>query len=320
MRKFLLQIGRFLLPVFLFLGGIEIFLIKMDTAYTEKIDRLKKNSENVEVLILGNSHAAYGIDPNEFDLQAHNIAQVSQSIYFDKRITLGQLNDLKKLKYVLISIDYHSLYFSHQSESRDIWSYYGNGVQYEDEVPIEARFSRIHGYTSQVVVSLLKKRLSGKYDNIKALDVENGVDLNREMKKGMFYFVGTNNKSFANENILNRAQYFNNLVKSSNEKDSILDDLKDFIRILKERNIKPILVSTPCYREFYEKLDKQVVQTNFNIIKELEKEFDVEYINGQKFDFNKEDFYNSDHLNSKGASKFSIKLNKKILIDFSKNK
>ena len=49
----------------------------------------KRNKENIEMLIVGNSHAAYGIDANELNFEAHNIAQVSQSIYFDKRITLS---------------------------------------------------------------------------------------------------------------------------------------------------------------------------------------------------------------------------------------
>ena len=91
---------------------LEVYLRKTQNVYEQKAQQLVENAAKINVLILGNSHANYGVDPSQFNLFAFNAAQLSQSIYFDKRITLKYINQLKKLKYVFISVDFHSLYFS----------------------------------------------------------------------------------------------------------------------------------------------------------------------------------------------------------------
>ena len=112
---------------------MDFYLTNMNSLYKKKAEGLKKEAHEVEILILGNSQAARGVNPNYFTDYAFNIANAGQSIYFDKELTLQNIEALEKLKYVFISLDYNSLYFSSQRGERNIWSYYGNGIKHPSE-------------------------------------------------------------------------------------------------------------------------------------------------------------------------------------------
>lgn len=299
-------------PLIVFLLIAELYLRQIDTSYSEKVKGLKQNSENIEVLFLGNSHTAYGIDPKQFHLAAYNMAQVSQSLYFDKRITLKYLSQLPKLKYVVIGIDYHSLYFSSQSKTRDIWSYYGHGIEYKEAIPYLSKLSRLHGYSNKIAINFFKKDVSRKYDKVGALDVENGVELNQPIQNGTYFFEGTDENGMEESHIIKRTAYFNDLVKQSEEKNQITSDLEDFIHQLHLRKITPIFITTPCYSKYVNKLDKKQFHKNESDIRDLSEKLNVVYWNYIDLPMDKNSFYNCDHLNKQGAMIFSKILNEQF--------
>ena len=133
MKKFIKYLFFFALPFIILAFFFEIYLRQIDTSYTEKEKGIIQNKNKIELLILGNSRATLGIDPNQFDVYAYNTANVAQPIYYDKRLTLKHLDNLSCLKYVFITLDMNSLNYSRMG-SREIWSYYGNGIEYEDEM------------------------------------------------------------------------------------------------------------------------------------------------------------------------------------------
>ena len=114
MKKFLIRLIVFSIPVLILMTSMEIYMRNLKSSYTLKIEALERNKDKVELLILGNSHAFSGVDPNELDLFTINLANANQSIYFDKRIVLKYIDKLTNLKFVLISVDFHSLNFSDQ--------------------------------------------------------------------------------------------------------------------------------------------------------------------------------------------------------------
>lgn len=318
MRKFLKVFLIFITPIIILLLFVEVYLRQINTSYSEKIKGLEHNAGNIEILFLGNSHTAYGIDPKQFDLNAYNAAQVSQSLYFDKRITLKYIDKLVNLKYVVIGLDYHSLYFSSQTSSRNIWSYYGYGIEYKNEVPFLSKISRLKGYTNRIALNLFEKDKSGKYDRIKALDVERGVNLNSPIQNGTFFLEGMDLKSMEEQHCLNRAGYFNAIVKESKEKNEIVSDLKDFIKQLRSKNIIPIFITVPCYDKYVSKLDQEHLFYNLKYIEKMTNELNVEYWDYINLKMKKNDFYNCDHLNKNGAITFSKILNNQLKSHFNK--
>ncbi len=316
MRRFIYKLSVFLAVPLLVILVMDLYLRNMNSYYLEKYDGAEKAADSIEVLIVGNSHACYAVDPQAFDLYTYNIANVSQSIYFDKRITLSLINQLPQLKYVFISVDYHSLYFSSQ-KFRDFWSYYGNGIKYKDKSYFLANLSpTIFGYTPKVAISMIKKSIIQKYlygDNGIDFSIEEGVNLNNSIEKGFVSFDGTNESMFNEKEYRNREEEFTSTVLSSKEKDEIINDLEGFIAFLIEKNITPILFTSPTYIEYNSFLSKAIIDENKADINKICRKYNIRYwdfSNSKRY--NKQDFFNCDHLNKTGAHKFSKSLNDSI--------
>ncbi|HOO96004.1 MAG TPA: hypothetical protein PLH60_08840 [Proteiniphilum sp.] len=134
MKRFLRDTLLFLLLPIVVVLLFDLYLRNMETLYRAKYDGLMKMKHRVEVLFVGNSHAHYGINPLHMTgFKAYNLAMVSQQLYFDKRLTMKAIGEgVTNLRYLFISVDYHSLHTSSQDE-RNAWSFYANGIRYKDQ-------------------------------------------------------------------------------------------------------------------------------------------------------------------------------------------
>jgi hypothetical protein len=302
-----------LLPTIIVLLS-DTFLRNQNSLYKEKHEGALKYKDSIEIIILGNSHANYGVDPDAFDLFAYNLASPAQSIYFDKRITLSLMPYLRKLKYVFISVDYHSLYFSSQGSHEDIWSYYGHGIKYKKSDYLLAIISpTLFGYTPRVSWSLFKKKIVNNLrygTGIIDFDVEKGINVKDPIVKGFISFEGNKSSAFSVEKYKHEAYGYNKLIRASNEKDEVLADLEDFIAVLIKSNVTPILFASPTYQEYNKYLDESVINNNTKEIKRICEKYNIKYLDFMNSDtFEKNDFYNADHLNKKGARKLGKLLN-----------
>lgn len=310
MKKFITYLIYFAMPFVVLFCCFEIYLRQIDTTYTEKEKGILKNQKKVKVLILGNSRAALGFDPNQLDLYAYNLANVAQPFYYDKRITLKYLDKLTNLKYVFITLDYSSLDYSRMN-SREVWSYYGNGIEYKDKMSFLSKNCYLKGYSASIAVQLLKNDISGKFKTIKALDLDNEHRLDTPMEKGFFAYKGTNEKGMTTAHMLKKAA---NGVDDgvSAEKKEIVQDLESFIQMLKARNITPILLVMPCHEGYVKVLNKNFVQRAETDFEMLSRKFGIEYWNYLKFPMERTDFHDCDHLNITGAVKFSKVVNERL--------
>jgi hypothetical protein len=287
----------------------ELFLRQMDTSYKIKNQQLMASADSIELLILGNSHENYGLAPRQFSVYAFNLAQVGQSLYFDKRIALGRIDRLKKLKYVLLGIDFHSLYFSNFG-ILNLCSYYGYGVDGKNTMPLLSGYSYLAGYGPGLLKEFIERSLDKKYKTIKALDVESGVNFEEPFEKG--FLPLTNDTDLQDTLSQQRAGYFNHLVQKSEERGDIMKDLEDFITVLKGRNITPILITMPCYGPFRELLDHRVQEQNKTDILAMAEKFQIAWWDYFELPLSADYFFDCDHLNGKGAAVFSDMVNKRI--------
>jgi hypothetical protein len=313
-KKFIYHVFLFLLLPTIIILLSDTFLRNQSSLYKEKYEGALKYKDSIEIIILGNSHANYGVDPDAFDLFAYNLASPAQSLYFDKRITISLMPYLRKLKYVFISVDYHSLFFSSQGSHEDIWSYYSNGIKYKKSNYLLANISpTLFGYTPRVSLSLFRKKIMNnlKYgSNIIDFDVENGINVKDSIVKGFISFEGNKSSAFNIEKYKHEAYGYDELIKASNEKDEILADLKDFLEVLIKNNITPILFTSSTYQEYNKYLDESIINNNKKEIKMICEKYNIEYLDlMNSHAFEKNDFYNPGHLNKKGAKKLATILN-----------
>lgn len=321
MKKFLKKILFFVFPLFILVLLMDLYLRNMNTLYREKKNGLITHAHEVEILILGNSHAARGVDPDYFTDYAFNVAHAGQSIYFDKELTFQNLKLLKKLKYVFISLDYHSLYFSSQKGDRNIWSYYGNGIKHPSENYTKADISPfLFGYFPRVSFSFLRKDLLAKWEyrnHAKYLNfnTEIGVIKTDALTKGFISFSCTNPLDFNDNYYLERMNGHDQSINNSTEKEMVLNELDDLITKLHSKGITPIFFSTPTFKDFNKILDPDIITHNNLITKKLCAKYNMEFWDySTNNNFIQDEFFNPDHLNKKGAVRFSKMLDSRLEI------
>ena len=320
MKLFFKKILIFVFPLFLLVIIMDLYLGNMSSLYKEKAKGLKKEAHEIKILILGNSYAAYGVDPNYFTDYAFNIANPGQSIYFNKEITLQNLENLKKLKYVFISLDYHSLYFSSQRGERNIWSYYGNGIKHDSTSYYKADISPfLFGYDPKVAFSLIKKDLLAKWKfrnhpYYLDFDIEAGIIKKDTLVKGFISFSGTERNVFNSIWYDKRNNEFNNFINTSTEKELVLNELNQLITALQKKGVTPIFFSTPTFKDYNTNLDTGIINNNRIDAEILCKKYNMEFWDyARDNNFSQNDFFNPDHSNKKGARKFTKILNERLL-------
>ena len=319
MKIFLKKIWIFSFLPLVILLLFDFWLRGQDSIYEKKVEGLLSAKDSVQLLILGNSHATYGVDPTAFsNIYAYNLANVSQTIYFDKRLTLKAIQQgVHRLEYVLISVDYHSL-FTESQQHRDYWSWYGHGIAYKGKsylLPAISPF--LWGYTPKVSFSLLSKTIRNhiRYQGASVIhfNVEPDIDSSAPLRQGFITFTTTDDDKFNTEYYKRRIERYREPVDS--KRAEVLTDLDDFIVQLQSSGIVPIFFTSPTFHAYNQYLDRAIIHRNMNDIHRLSEKYGIEhwdYMDDRRF--TKEDFYNSDHLNKKGAVKFSKILSERIEI------
>lgn len=97
MKKFLISILLFFLPVTFFIVISEIRLSKVPNTYEYKRKSFEIQLQNIETIILGNSQAFGGVNPEYLSYYSFNLCNNSQTLYYDTEITLKYLKDMSNL-------------------------------------------------------------------------------------------------------------------------------------------------------------------------------------------------------------------------------
>ena len=109
MRTLYLKIALFLAPLFLVWLALEVFYRQAPNNYSYKDQQLQKVAANVQTLVMGDSHAFYGINPEYFKDLTFNLSNISQSLLTDELLLEKNISNLPALKTVFINISYFTL-------------------------------------------------------------------------------------------------------------------------------------------------------------------------------------------------------------------
>ncbi len=299
MKRFFVTLLLFSAPLVFVFIILECSLRNIKSGYEAKLKGLIKEGNQIEILITGTSHASDGINPAGFKQKAYNMAYGSQSILYDKEIILKYLPILPNLKYVLISIDYPSLYWGF-NENIDYFYYRYYGINIRNKNYIKQNFSQfLFGYSPKPAMKLLANYYMHKN--------------NDSLVDGYIGSEGTDKGNLSDLSGKERVSVFEKDIRSSEEHKFICHELDTLISILKQHNITPILVTAPCYKTFTMFLDPKISNENQAFIFDLQKKYNVFYVNSQNDpSYQENDFYNNDHLNRAGATRYALFLDSVI--------
>ncbi len=247
---------------------------------------------------------------------AFNLANGSQSLYYDTRLVTKYADSMPNLKLVIFTISYHSLE-SQLKNSMERWrgGFYKQvyGIPSEDEgAEFQlSDYSYISLYTpkiayGQAVDDLLKKNKptqDGKgaaATAAAAANADNQGDISPEFGK-------------------RRVKLHETEMRESSIAAN-MESLEMVCQLLKEKNVAAVFITIPAHHTYYDNIQPEKYQRMQEIIRQLSEKHKIEYFN-YMFDsrFKDEDFINSDHLSKTGAEKFTLIFDREIISRYLKN-
>jgi hypothetical protein len=309
-QLFILKTILLLTPFLVFMSYLEYDIRKEPTAMGYKKAAFEKQIKTLEVIILGTSHTFNGINPDKFSYSGFNLAESSQPIYYDYHILMRYMNELPKLKLVIINISNFSIrqnylndvkYISRQREYYYVWKIGNDNVKW---------------FYPEVCSRLLEK---GTYLALQSFFNKTPIDIKYFPQKNGWLRMDTTYAHLMSDSATkSRIEGFNKVMTTDsmtiNKNIRLLDNL---IAELQLRKIIPVFITAPLSPIFIRNERADFNDFNEKQIALLCQKYAIDYFNYSKDTrFENKDFRDPDHLNKTGANKFSTIIDKEILIKY----
>jgi hypothetical protein len=306
MKKFILYIFLYLLPILVSAILLEIFLRQIPNDYSYKKNYLDTHAGKIETLVLGSSHTYYGIDPVYFSENTFNEAHISQSLDYDYAILQRYDEKLVNLKTVIIPVSYFTLWgkLKNGSESWRIKNYilYYGIIHDNDSLKF---YFEILSNSFKTNVGRIKWHLHGG-NNVTSSELGWGQSYNSSKAKNLEETGKTAANRHTKDNIFSHK---NQMLFANNG--SYLDSI---IQICQKHHAKVILFTPPAYKTYREHLNEEQLNAMIVTANEIANNHSNSiYINlMEDSTFIATDYFDADHLSEIGAKKLSLKLNSYI--------
>ncbi|MBK8497445.1 MAG: hypothetical protein IPL52_01185 [Flavobacteriales bacterium] len=293
MRWFIIRFLLFAAPLLLLLAGMECALRRIPNNYAYTDAQLMQHGAAIQVLVLGNSHAYNGVDPESLGVRAYNAANISQDHRLDRALLERYIDGLPDLKYIVLPVSYASI-GSRIEDSQEAWRT-KNYVLYmglpKFARSTEDRFELLNGEKKYVVRRLWKHWARG-HDDLSCGPhggAPGQVRPNLDMEASGATSAKRHTKGTAG------AYEENNM------------ELERIIRLAQQRNVRVLLFAPPAYSTYRTKLDPQQLALSRSIpemlINATGNATYLDLMADPRFVLS--DFANSDHLNATGRAKLT---------------
>lgn len=296
-KKFNLTVVFFLIPIALTSIMAEFLLRNIPNDHKFKANYMATQSDNIETLIIGNSHTMYGLNPEYINGNAFNVSNVSQTIDVDFEILKKYKSQMPNLKTIILRLSYTTLYEKLYNTTEN-WRLKDYTIYYD--LPIEN--SMIHH--SEILSVKWKTNLNR---------ASNYYFFNKTEQKCDSLGWGTDAASYYSKDLIKTgiSTAKKHTAHNKNQVSENLQTLKAIIEFCANHNIEVILVTLPAYKSYSENLEFEQLKTTINTGNLMQDIYaNCKYYNFLNFDkFVADDFFDADHLNEKGAKKFSLLIN-----------
>ncbi len=305
MRSFVTRVFLFLTPVIAIFIILEILTRHLpDDSYRIAKNYIDNNKDSIEMIILGTSHNTSGVNPNLINVKSVNLANGSQPLEYDYFFVEKYVKELPNLKYIVLEYSFHSLYYN--PVNTNSWRAYYYYKYFDCDLNVN-RFSvkKISDFMIHP-----KRNFARLYDHY----VINGTQVSkRDNTKGWELMDGNfNDKSY--DEVLESGErkyqnYWNNFFVEAH-KELNIKHLTNIFSLCKEHQLKLIVVTPPAFESYSKHISQDKYQVMQSVIQNFQTMYQFEYYNFL-YDprFKLEDYYNHNHLNGPGSTKYSVLIN-----------
>jgi len=298
MKRFTGKLILFLSP-FLLLGTCAELLVRhIPNDYKLKRNYLDSNSRNITTLILGSSHAYYGLDPAYMSPSTFNASSINQSLNFDLAILKRYDGRWSSLKYIVLPIDYTS-FFVRLQNSAEQWRVKNYNIYYN----ISTYNSHIEDHSE-----VLSFKWGTTSYRLKHYYVQHKSDITSTPLGWGSDYPSSRKQDLATTAVLALKRH------SENSKAANFDlnkaDLVEILNYTQTHHIKVLLYTSPVTGNYSSLVNPVQMDTTLQTVGALPKQYNnVVYYNLlSDLSFESADFYDADHLNEVGARKLSRKI------------
>lgn len=312
-RAFFLLIRKLflLIPLGIGLYVLDSKLAQVPNSYTVKYNFMKNKASQIELLILGDSGAFYGVNPLQITCYfGFNFAQNTQTIIVNSKLLLKFYKELKNLKAVLFVLDTATFEFGIAPRDLMLRRYYGIAQ-------FESRWRDFISNSSFLSLGLYLRRaiLINKFTNPYLSELspegwlhnEPGVETTAEiMQKKQHLF---RKKVFEDNKIFRKLEGFGEHdIRKAN-----FDWLNKALDKLDE-NTKVYFIIPPVVPSYFAYQDASTYEYANSLLRQIEAQRkNVRFLHTPPDSlFNDMDFNDPEHLSRTGALKFSEFLNSKL--------
>ena len=296
MKLFILKATVFLAIFLGFFAIEEIVFRSIPNNVSYKYEYLTDNASNIKILILGSSIEEDGIRPSQFKVPTFNAAISAKPPEMDHAILLHFWEQLDSLQVLIMPLSYFSLHHNDTSSQVEYVNYITRTDLDINPKPIR-NYSAMLTYQPHVVHrNVMRKIRDPQYTHITVDTL--GWDR-----------LGKSFGALSPEETLQNATFYarNNNQKCNNDTLRNLQYYQEIIELCQERNVTVLLLSVPMTDLFINAIDT----SQLNYVRSKGRYFSEHYSNVVYLDmfqsplFDYSDFGNVNHLNPKGAEKFT---------------
>ena len=301
MKKFVITLLIFSLPVLIVFSTIEIYLRTIQ--FPEKIKKqyLENHKNDISILAIGSSHYERGINPAFLKNETLNLGNSSQRIAEGFELLKGIYPEIPSLKLLIVEVSYDWLerdktLTSPVVDRLNLLAYDINTYQRPLKPWDHLIFPVRPDYFSEVINASLNDEYALKYNRF-------GFDTTKY--HGSYQAVGHQDSLILDKDIfVENAENQSELNKNSNI-------LKKVISYCEERNVRVLIYNPPIHYRYKNLRKIEIVKRRDSILQSLMKSNpELKLLNLEETsDFEAINFYNGDHLNPKGAKKATKILN-----------
>ena len=303
MKRLIIKSVLLLFPFISIVGLVEYRLRQLPNEYSYTKTALDAKAGEVQILISGTSHAQNGVAPQFLALPAFNLGWGSQSLYYDTQLVLKYVDSMPNLRLVLFGISYHALEYR-LTNSIEYWrsGFYSQvyGIPSEDgEQGFKlTNYSYIALFTPKEAIRLASGGFLGAAE-AEAKRNQTPATITR----------GEVSENYGRLRVLGHESQMRQADLPAN-----VAALERVCALLKRRNVSVVFITVPTHHTYYDQINVTSYQRMQETIKQITERSGVPYFNYLRDDrFTTEDFIDSDHLNKRGAEKFTRILNEDVV-------
>jgi hypothetical protein len=311
-KSFLKGALVFFIPVIAIYVIVEVLVLQLPFNYIAVSKYLASEGKNINILATGSSQMKCAVNPKFLDEPAINFGSTSQHHNTDYNIIMQTKDRLENLKVVVLELSYSHLELPHNSKffwKNNVYLKYYDVNNFERKTYFKDKLiflSRPDIYSKALINHYIKHKDSAEFNRF-------GFGENQ--------FAGIFEESNYKEDKIPTESSELNTSESPYLFEKNTEFLYKILDYLAKEKLNVVITTLPMHRYYLRDRNPNILRRRDSILELVLKNYDnVRAFRKEEdsINFQTSDFINHNHLNPRGAEKFTTELNAFIKEQFSK--